>query len=53
MAFFVPFPDNMIMAMSLKPAPNLAIISIYRMKIHWAVAKLRYFYTLLMIEIFL
>ncbi len=34
----------MIMAMSLNPAPNLGIISVYRMKIHLAVAKLSYFF---------
>ncbi len=30
----VKFGDNMTMAMALKPAPKLAVISVYRMKIH-------------------
>ncbi len=34
---------NMIIAMPLKPSLNLGIISVYKMKIHWAVAKLVYF----------
>ncbi len=34
------------------PPPKLGTISVYRMKIHWAVAKLSYFFTLLMIEMF-
>ncbi len=34
----------MIMAVPLKPAPNLGIVSVYRMKIHWAFAKLEYFF---------
>ncbi len=42
----------MIMAMSLKPTPKLGVISIYKVKIHWAVAKLSYFFTLLVIEMF-
>ncbi len=37
---------NMIMAMPLKPAPNLDVISNYRMKFHWAVAKLSYLFHL-------
>ncbi len=37
------------MAMSLKPAPKLGVISVYRMKIHWAVAELSYFFTLFII----
>ncbi len=37
--------NNMIMAMPLKPPPpQLGIINVYRMKIHWAVAKLPYFF---------
>ncbi len=32
------------MAMPLKPAPKLGAISIYKMKIHGAVAKLSYFF---------
>ncbi len=34
----------MIMAMPLNPILNLGIISIYRIKIHWTVAKLAYFF---------
>ncbi len=37
---------NMIMAMPLNPTPKLGVISIYRMKIHWAVAKLVIFFSL-------
>ncbi len=36
----------MIMATPLKPSPILPVISIYRMKINCAVAKLTYFFYL-------
>ncbi len=32
------------------PSPNLGIIRVYRMRMHWADTKLSYFFTLLMFE---